>query len=464
MAHIDTLKRTKILATVGPAVDDPVMMEKIIRSGVNACRINFSHGTEEQRVKEISTIRDISHRLGRHVAILQDLQGPKIRFGEIQGNHYDIHEGDELGLTYGIEHDGSNNLPSQYDLSDKCVPGDNIFLFDGKIRTVVDRIEGKTVWVKVMNPGFIMSHKAINLPDMRGGAAPVLTDKDMADLLWGLDKDIDYTALSFVHHADDVRKLRHIIREHGSDRPIIIKLETRTGADPANLEDIVKEADGMMVARGDLAVEAGYEIVPIVQRRIIELCQKYGKLCIVATQMMGSMVSNPEPSRAEVSDVATAYLEGADAVMLSDETAMGQYPVEAVTAMNKTLHYTQDHHDVYDLYQRNGIDERTDSIAKSAVMLANESNADAILAETNDGLMVRNLSIHRPTMPVLAVATTERLANRMGLLYNVRGFIGQLGEGEKLLQDLVNRDFFGKDTAKVVVVQGEQIKLVELHK
>lgn len=464
MAHIDTLKRARILATIGPATDSPEMLEKIIRAGVNACRLNFSHGDYDERIEQINNIRAIEKKLNRHIPIVQDLQGPKIRFGEIKGNHYDIKEGDELGLTYGIEHDGSNNLPSQYDLSDKCVPGDSIFLFDGKIRTVVQRIEGKTVWVKAMNPGFIMSRKAINLPDMRGGAAPVLTDKDLRDLEWSFDKDIDYTALSFVHHADDVRKLREIIRSHGSDRKIIIKLETKAGADPANLEDIVKEADGMMVARGDLAVEAGPEIVPVVEREIIRLCQKHCKLCIVATQMLGSMVDNPEPTRAEVNDVATAYIEGADAVMLSDETAMGKYPVEAVSTMAQALRYAQAHIGVYDLYDRKPTDEVNGAVADAAVVMADEVEADAIVVASGDDCLTRSVSIQRPTMPILSVMPTDRMANRMSLLFGVRAFTSPDGKPETLLHNLMTTNFFGADKAKVVLVTADCVKLLNLSR
>lgn len=465
MAHIDTLKRARILATIGPATDDPEILEKVIRAGVNACRLNFSHGSYEERLEQIDNIRAIERKLNRHIPIIQDLQGPKIRLGQLKDDmEYHIEEGQELGLTYGIEHDGGNNLPSQYDLSDKCVPGDRIFLFDGKIQTIVQRVEGKTVWVKAMNSGTVISRKAINLPDMRSGNAPVLTEKDMEDLEWSFDKDIDYTALSFVHHADDVRKLREIIRNHGSDRKIIIKLETRTGADPDNLEEIVKEADGVMVARGDLAVEAGPEIVPVVEREIIRLCQKHCKLCIVATQMLGSMVDNPEPTRAEVNDVATAYIEGADAVMLSDETAMGKYPVEAVTIMAKTLRYAQEHIGVYDLYDRNPTDETTGAVADAAIVMADELEADAIVVESGNGKLTRSISIQRPTMPILSVVPTNRMANRLSLLFGVRAFTSSNGKSDDVLNGLMTTNFFGDTKARVVLVTSDSVRLVKLSR
>ncbi len=454
MTQINRIKRTKILATIGPAVDDPEILEKIIRAGVNACRMNFSHGNEQERLNEIKYIREISARIGRNVAILQDLQGPKIRLGHLKDEmRYDIKRDDVFGLTYGIEHDGGNNLPSQYDLSDKCDVGDAIYLFDGKIKTIVQSIEGKTVWVKAMNDGFVISNKAINLPDMKGKSIPVLTDKDLADLEWGLNQDIDYTALSFVHTAADVEYLRSIIKSKGSDRPIIVKLETKTAADPANLESIVKAADGVMVARGDLAVEAGAEIVPVIERRIIELCQRYCKLCIVATQMLGSMVDNPEPTRAEVNDVATAAIEGADAVMLSDETAMGKYPVEAVTVMNKVLQYTQQHQSVYNLYERCGSDPQRNGIGKAAVNLANSDNADAIVVETRGCNMARNIAVQRPNQAIIAVAHNQRAANRASLIYNTQSFVGARGDGEKVARQLVEDGFFGKSCARVVLVR-----------
>jgi len=449
-----TIKHTKILATIGPAVDSPEKIAALIDAGINGCRMNFSHGTEEERLNQFKWIREYAAKVGRHIAIVQDLQGPKIRIGQLKDDmQYDIHTGDVIGLTCGIEHDGGNNLPSQYDISDKCAPGDTIYLFDGKIRTTVQNIENKTVWIKAENDGYVISRKAINLPDMRGSRDDILTEKDLADIEWGLDKDFDYIALSFVHHADDVRMLRELLKSKGVDRPIITKLETKSGADPENLEDIVKASDGVMVARGDLAVEAGAEVVPIVQRQIIALCQKHCKFSIVATQMLASMVENPEPTRAEVSDVATAVIEGADVVMLSDETAMGKYPIEAVAAMRKTIFYAQEHLPVKPIYIREGHDIRRDSISEAAVLLAERINAAAIIVETQSGKMVRNVSIHRPKCPIIAVATTDRVANQIELTYNTRGFYGGVGEGYVVAEKLFKDGFFGEAPVTVVMVR-----------
>jgi pyruvate kinase len=449
-----TVKHTKILATIGPAVDSPEKIAALIDAGINGCRMNFSHGTAEERLNQFRWIREYSAKVGRHIAIVQDLQGPKIRLGQLKDDmKYAISAGDEVGLTFGIEHDGGNNLPSQYDISDKTAPGDTIYLFDGKIKLTVSRIDGKTVWTKAENSGQVVSRKAINLPDMRGGRNDILTEKDIADIEWGLDKDFDYIALSFVHHADDVRMLRELLRNKGVDRPIITKLETRLAADAENLEEIVKASDGVMVARGDLAVEAGPEVVPIVQRRIIALCQKHCKFSIVATQMLASMVDSPEPTRAEVNDIATAAIDGADVVMLSDETAMGKYPIEAVNAMHRTIIYAQEHMPVRPLYVREGSDKRRDAIAESAVLLADQTNASAIIVETQSGKMVRNVSIHRPKCPVIGIATTDRVANQIELTYNTRGFYGGVGEGYVVAEKLFDEGLFGEAPVGVVMVR-----------
>ena len=451
---LSDIKHTKILATIGPATDDPKILEEIIKSGVNACRMNFSHGNEEERLAQIKNIREISARLGRKIAILQDLQGPKIRLGQLKDDmKFDIKEGDEIGLTYEIEHDGGNNLPSQYDLSEKCGIGDTIFLFDGKIKLIVERIEGKTVWSRANNSGWVISRKSINLPDMLGSHKDILTEKDLADLEWGIDKDFDYIALSFVHHADDVRYLREILKSKGCDRPIITKVETKTAILPENLEEIVKASDGIMVARGDLATEAGPEVVPVAQRRMLQLCQKHCKFSIVATQMLGSMVDSPQPTRAEVSDIATAVIDGSDAVMLSEETAMGNYPIDAVKTMDSVIRFSQDNWPVNPLFEREGSDERRDAIAESAAKLAEQVEADAIVVETTTGKMARNIAVRRPNITIIAVAPTERVANQMGLLFATRAFVGAHGEGVDVAKKLFSDGFFGKSTAKVVIVR-----------
>ena len=284
-------KRTKILATIGPAVSSEQQIRELIMAGVNGCRLNFSHGDSETREKQIEWVRKAEREKGRSVAMLQDLQGPKIRLGAIKNNHYDLKEGDEIVLDASLkEHAGDNILPVQYNLATKVKVGEPIFIFDGKIRTRVAEIASDTaIKLVVENDGFVMSNKGLNLPDTDFGG-DILTPKDMADIEWGATRDFDYVALSFVQCGDDIRKLREILQGHGSTAKIVAKIETKKAVESdETLEDIVVASDAIMVARGDMAVEAGAEIVPIVQRKLVAMCRKHAKICIVATQTMGSM-------------------------------------------------------------------------------------------------------------------------------------------------------------------------------
>lgn len=448
----DTIKQTKIIATIGPATDDPAILEQILRAGVNGCRLNFSHGKPEERDEQIKNIREISKKIGRRVAIIQDLQGPKIRLGELKDEaKFTINAGDKIGLTEGIAHDGGNNLPSQFDFSGEVKPGESIYLFDGKIQLVVDEVQGKTVWTTAKNAGWVVSHKSINLPDTNFDQGRIMTDKDLADLSWSAEKDFDYTAISFVHKASDLDFVREEMKKRGISRPIITKLETKAGALPENLEDIVKNSDGVMVARGDLATEAGAVVVPVVEREILRLCRKHGKFSVVATQMLASMIDNPQPTRAEVSDVETAVFLGADNVMLSDETAMGKYPVAAVEMMKQSVLYAQKRAEVGEVQNFESPDY---PVAKAAIELARGVAADAIVVETETGQTAREIANLRPDTPILAVSRDERVANRASLLGNTLGFVGE-GEdyGWNTLEKIAAAGFFGEQkTQKIVIV------------
>ena len=339
-------KRTKILATIGPATNSAEKIEEVIMAGVNGCRLNCSHGSNEERDQQIQWIREAAAKKGRSVAILQDLQGPKIRLGFIKDNHLDLKVGDELILeaAEGFEHDGGMTVPVQYNLAEKVKVGEPLSMFDGKVKSeVIDIVSDTAIKVKVLNDGFIMSKKGLNLPDTDFGG-DILTPKDLSDIEYGAKCDYDYVSLSFVQSASDIVKLKELLKSLGSTAKVVAKIETKKAIESEeHLEEIVKAADGIMVARGDMAVEAGAEVVPIIQRKLIAMCRANAKLCIVATQMLSSMVDSPEPTRAEVSDVATAVVQGADTVMLSDETANGKYPLETVKAMKKVILYTQNH-------------------------------------------------------------------------------------------------------------------------
>ena len=454
-------KRTKILATLGPATNSPEKIEKLIASGANGVRLNFSHGNHEERLEQIPWIRQASHSLGHPVAILQDLQGPKIRLGSLRDDRLEVKKGDEIVLAYEIEHDGGPTIPVQYNLSEKVEIGQPIYIFDGKIRTtVIEKPSETQVKVRVENDGMLMSKKGINLPDTDFGG-DIITTKDMADIEFGATQDIDYVALSFVQTAEDINNLRQILVGLGSNAHIIAKVETKVAIRDENLEEIVKASDGVMVARGDLAVEAGAEVVPIVQRKIIALCRKHGKLSIVATQMMASMVSAPEPTRAEVSDVAGAVIQGADTVMLSDETANGEYPLETVAAMKKVILYTQENalieKPVFEITLPQYL--RRNAISRAAVHIAEELNATGIIAETKSGATAENIAALRPHLAIIAVTSSARAAQQLSLAYATRSFIRPDGEkaGISLAKELKEQKYFGDlEKLTVVIVSGRQ--------
>jgi len=448
-------KRTKILATLGPSTNSAEMIEKLARAGVNGFRLNFSHGTYEERDQQIAWIRQTTAKTGKPVAILQDLQGPKIRLGMLKQNT-DVNQGDVITLDFAAEHDGLT-IPVQYNLAEKVKPGETLYIFDGKIRTTVTEIASETaIKVRVENPGTLMSKKGINLPDTDFGG-DILTPKDLADLEFGATRDIDFVALSFIQSADDINNLRQILAANGSTAQIIAKVETKAAIIDDTLKAIVKASDGVMVARGDLAVEAGAEVVPIVQRRIIALCRRYERLCIVATQMMASMVDSPEPTRAEVSDVSNAVVQGADTVMLSDETANGKYPLETVAAMKKVILYTQDREPVQPI-ERKLVEKMKsrDAISAAAVSLANKLGASSIIAETKSGATSANIAAYRPNMPIISVTSELRTAQQLALSYASRNYIYPDGEeaGYEVAQELKKQGYYGSDPNTVVIVSG----------
>lgn len=452
-------KRAKILATLGPSTNSYESIEKLIAAGVNGFRLNFSHGSYEERDQQIVWIRTASEKIGKPVAILQDIQGPKIRLGEIIDNGYDVKKGDELTLAFGVEH-SSNTIPVQYDLSQKVKVGERLYIFDGKIRTTVIGLQDKSVVVRVENDGHLMSRKGINLPDTDFGG-DILTEKDYRDLEYGAKTDIDYVALSFIQSAGDIETARGFLASKGSTAHIIAKVETKAAMEEEELERIVAASDGVMVARGDLAVEVGAEIVPIVQRKIIGLCQRYAKISIVATQMMASMVDSPEPTRAEVSDISNAVIVGADCLMLSDETANGQYPLEAVATMKRSILYTQEHVAVRPLDIPEYAHSSSAALCSAAKSLASQLQATAIIAETKSGATAGQLAAHRPSRPIISVTSEPRVAQQLALLYANKSFCRPDGEraGLELAKELAEKGFIEKPST-VVLVSGRQPGLI----
>jgi len=348
------------------------------------------------------------------------LQGPKIRLGDFEGI-ITVNKGQSLVFGYKSDYERSKVIPLQYNLAKKMKRGERLYLYDGKIKTLVTSVREGKVHVRAENAGILVKRKGINIPDTDLGG-DIITSKDKQDIVYGSQKDIDYVALSFIQTAEDIKKLRRQLVTLGSTAKIIAKIETRIATE--NLEAITQEADALMVARGDLSVETMPEAVPIIQRQIIELGMKYSKPTIVATQMLASMTETPEPTRAEVSDVATATLLGADAVMLSDETASGQYPIESVKVMKRIVNYTQSH-------ALHGpalidIDEDTSlskAISKAVINLAETVKASAIVAETKSGATALHVAARRPNMPIIAVTSVARAAQQLAIVYGIKSYV-----------------------------------------
>jgi len=417
---VSDFKKTKIIATVGPSTNSYEAILALIKAGANGLRLNFSHGTYEERIQQIKWIRKASKEYGKPVAIIQDLHGPKMQLGSFDGV-VPVQTGQNLRFKFGADYERSNILPVQYDFSKYVKRGQKLLLYDGKIRTTITSIKDGVVYVTVENDGVLIKGKGINLPetDFQGD---VLTDRDRKDIAFGSTQDFDYVAQSFVQTSEDIKKLRTILHNLGSKAKIIAKVETKAAID--NLELITKETDVIMVARGDLAVETSPESVPIMQRRMIGLGMQYAKPVIVATQMLATMTESPEPTRAEVSDVATAVLVGADCVMLSEETAAGKYPIEAVKVMKRVIKYTEENAPIKPLFtelvENTG---RQNAICSAVISLAREVGATVIVAETKSGATALQISSRRPDTPIIAVTSQAHVCNQLAIAYGTKSFV-----------------------------------------
>ncbi len=419
-ASATNFKRTKIIATIGPATMSYEAIADLIKAGVNGLRLNFSHGTHDEKAQQIKWIRGAAKELGKSVAIIQDLHGPKMQLGAFEGT-ISVKTGQSLAFQYKANYEESGIIPVQFDFSRKVKRGERLSLFDGKIRTRITSVKDGVIYVRAENSGALVKGKGINLPDT-DFEGDIITTKDRKDLAFGSTQDFDYVALSFIQMAEDVRKFRTILRNLGSNAWIISKIETEAAVQ--NLEEIVEESDAVMVARGDLAIETRPESVPIVQRRIIGLGMKHSKPTIVATQMLASMTETPEPTRAEVSDVATAVIVGADCVMLSEETAVGAYPIEAVNVMQSIVLYTQENMPVKAVFPENHVKiTRQDAICKAIMELAEDIGAKAIVAETRSGSTALQIAARRPLQPIIAVTSDARVAQQLAIVFSTHGYV-----------------------------------------
>jgi pyruvate kinase len=415
--------RTRIVATVGPASDTREKLLELIMAGVDVFRLNFSHGTHESHLKVIQNIREINKTFGFNVAILQDLQGPKIRLGEIEGGAVEIVEGDEIVITTEKILGNKKMVGCVYQSLAKDVKaGDAIMVDDGKIELRVFKIEGNQVFTKVVFGGLLKSKKGINLPDTEISESS-LTRKDKEDAIFGLEQDVDWIALSFVRSAGDIIELKNMIRDKGKFTKVIAKIE-RPEAIRA-IDKIVEAFDGLMVARGDLGVEVQMEKVPMYQKRIVELCNKSAKPVIIATQMMETMIDSPRPTRAEVNDVANAVYDGADAVMLSGETAAGKFPVQVIQVMNRILGEVEREEHIYNkTYDANPSDQHygSDRIVAGAVRLAEMTNAKALVGLTSSGFTAFKLARHRPKANIFIFTSNKFLLPVLNLVWGVKAY------------------------------------------
>jgi pyruvate kinase len=409
------MRKTKIVCTIGPASGSASVIEAMIQNGMNVVRLNFSHGSHLDHAEKIRTVRDISTRLDVPIAIIQDLGGPKIRVGDIPDPGIRLTPGQTFVLTnqevVGTEHRVSVsyiNLPREVQI------GDRLLLADGLLELVVKKTSPTDIYCEVITGGILTSHKGINLPTATI-SAPALTDKDKEDLLFGLEHDVDYVALSFVRSAEDLEVVKDIIRDHGKDTPVIAKIEKHEAVE--HMDEIVQAAGGIMVARGDLGVEIPLEDVPLIQKTLIRQANALGKPVITATQMLRSMVDSPRPTRAEATDVANAVLDGTDAVMLSEETAVGNYPVEAVNFMHRIADNAEKGFPHDRFLQAEPGKNISESVAQASCMLANNLHASAIVAPTQSGQTARYISRFRPRQPIIALSPNPKTVRRLTLLW-----------------------------------------------
>ena len=431
MSELMRLNRSQVktIITLGPASWPKEILTQIFFEGVDVCRLNFSHGKYDELLKAIETIRELNHDLDAHVAIMADLQGPKIRVGDMQNGKELLNDGDEIVMTT-IPSPGTNKSLYinylQFPMDVK--PGEKILMDDGKIRLkVLETNKKDLVKLKVINGGYISSHKGVNLPDTKT-SLPCLTEKDLRDLEFALKQNVDWIALSFVRRASDIRELRKIIAGKGLNTSIIAKIEKPEAL--SEIDEIIEETDAVMVARGDLGVEASFERVPLIQKELIQKCINKGKPVIVATQMLESMITNFEPTRAEVTDVANAVLDGADALMLSGETSVGKYPVEALRNMQKIIDYTEEFGYRYNREASHTDLKRvmSDSICDAARRLTDVAKANAIICFTQSGYSAYRMSSYRPNASIFVFTQNPELICKMSLVWGVRAFIAEEAE------------------------------------
>ena len=425
MRNKKAIAKTKIICTLGPASQSVDKLVELIQAGMDVARLNFSHGTYEDHLVSINNVREASKLTGEHICILQDLCGPKIRTGKLQHQSIELKEGTTFTFTIDEVMGDERRVTTTYrELPEDVKASDTILLDDGKMALRVVSKTAKDVNCTVINGGILKENKGMNLPGVKL-STPSLTEKDIEDLKFGLAHDVDYIALSFVRSAGDIQHLRSVIQQQTKVRvPIVAKIEMKEAIDV--IDSIVAESDAIMVARGDLGVEMMPEDVPILQKMIVRKCNEAGVPVIIATQMLESMIENPRPTRAEASDVANAVLDGADAVMLSAETSIGNYPIDTVQTMDRIICRAEirkhDHLNIKQIPAE--IQENVfDAIARAACVLARQVNATAIVPITHSGATAIRISKYRPESRIVAVTSNQRILRSLNLVWSVRGIV-----------------------------------------
>jgi pyruvate kinase len=460
------MRRAKIVATLGPATDSPERIAELIEAGVNVIRLNLSHGSHEDHARRVAIVRSLARKVKKPIAILLDLQGPKIRTGKLKGGAYvQLVYGQPFVITTREVEGTSQIVGTTY----QALPGDvragnRVLLSDGLIELQVQGTTETDVETTVLHGGELRENQGINLPGVMV-SAPSLTEKDVEDLKFGLDQGVDYVALSFVRKPEDIVVLREHISRQGLSTPVIAKIEKPEAL--AQLDEIMQSVDGVMVARGDLGVEMRPEQVPLIQKRIIRVANKHGVPVITATQMLESMIHNPRPTRAEASDVANAILDGTDAVMLSGETAVGEFPIEAVRIMARIAQETEQ--SMHAIYQDNEDSSQltisrssvAEAIAQAATAITQVLDVKAIIAFTQSGNTARLVAHNRPRVPILACTPAEAVYRRLSLIWGILPvicpFVERLDDLGEVVKDILIENGWAAPGDSVVLTGGHPL-------
>ncbi len=418
------MKKTKIVATIGPASSSKEVLREMFLAGLNVCRLNFSHGAYEVHQDVIKVIRELNEETGLNVAILADLQGPKIRTDEMENNGVELVNDQEVLIVTEKVLGTAKKFSINYSkLPEDVNPGERILLDDGKLALEVIKTDGsKEILAKVVHGGILSSKKGVNFPNTRI-SMPSLTAKDLEDLNFALDQNVDWIGLSFVRSARDIIELKHIIANRKCKAKVVAKIEKPEAIE--DIDEIIRKSDALMVARGDLGVEVPYQSVPLIQKMLINKCILHAKPVIVATQMMETMITNITPTRAEVNDVANAVLDGADAVMLSGETSVGKFPVEVIKTMSNIVTEMENFGGIYnkeEIPEKNQDRFITDSICFNACRLAQRVEADAIVTMTFSGYTAYKIASQRPKAPIFIFTSNKQILTQINLIWGVRGF------------------------------------------